>query len=327
VNLRLALARAKAVCALLGNKKTRTVGRVNKVNPDGLFRTVEIILSKPKRGGGGGTGPSCEDVDPWPNFVSEDWVLLPEQTMQSYDDGSGFVDPTATPWVYDAWAPGNWGTITAKRTDVELGDWPGDVFSSDCVVDSNVVLEHSPDSGTTWNLFDNSYLATIRPGGSTDTYASFAFGTSPDRFPESYYTESRWHWTVTTEFQTWDYYSYLTDRVRVWIDVDYDAITPAGASNVFVQYYDPDTGSQLTVYVTPGTPLALVVERDSTINIGAPRDAAVTYTMEATEGSTVISNGIDSAAAGFTGWTTVDAKLWQYTVDAESVYNLTSASD
>jgi hypothetical protein len=326
VNLRLAVARANAVCALLGNKKTRTVGRVNKVNSEGLFRTVEIILSKPKRGGGGGTAPTCEDVDPWPNFVDEDWVLLPEQTMQSYDDGSGYVDPTATPWVYEAWAPGDWGTVTAKRTDVELGDWPGDVISSDCVVDFNVVLEHSPDSGTTWNLFDNSYLVTIRPGGSADTYAYNAFGTTPDRFPESYFTESRWHWTVTTEFQTWNYYSYLTDRVRVWVDVDYDAITPAGASNVFVQYYNP-SGSQITAYVTPGTPLQLVVERDSTINIGAPRDAAVTYTMEATEGSTVISNGIDSGAAGFTGWTTTDAKIWQYTVDAESVYNLTSASD
>jgi hypothetical protein len=315
VNLRLAVARANAVCALIVNKKTKSVGRLTKVNSGGPLRTVEIVLSKPKRGGGGGTPSSCEDVDPWPDFESQNWVLYADQSMYAGDE-----------WITSTYVSGDWGTVIRQKFDIaDSSNWPSEI-SGECVVSSDYYLEHSPDSGTSWNLFDNSYLQTIKPGGSTETYENYAFVTSPTRFPDSYFTDSRFHWTVTTEFQTWDYYSYLTDRVGVWVDVDYDAITPAGATTVIVQYINP-AGSQEDAYVTPGTPLQLVVKRDTDIWIVAPDDASVDYTMVATEGAALIENEQSTGVGGFTGWTTGNGIGWKYSVDAESVYNLTSAAD
>jgi hypothetical protein len=117
----------------------------------------------------------------------------------------------------------------------------------------------------------------------------------------------------------------LTDRVPVWIDVDYDAVTPTRATNVFVQYFDPDTNNQLTAYVTPGTPLQLTVKRGTLFFICAPDDASVSYSMTSSEGQTNVSAGASTGVgAGFTGWTTTNGIGWQWTVDAESVYNLTS---
>lgn len=316
VNQRLAVARANAVCALIQNKggltKTKAVGRWNSTESGGAFRRVEIVLSQPKGGGGGGT-PACEDIDPWSDFANEHWVLYADPTMYAGDE-----------WLTGTYKSGDWGIVVRQRDYPNDTTWPSEL-SSACVVNYDLVLEYSPDSGTTWNLFDNAYLQTIKPGGSTETLSYSAFVVNPSRYPSSYFTNSRYHWTVTTDFQTWDYYSYLTDRVPVWIDVEYDAVTPAGAVNVIVQYSVPG-GGQATAYVTPGTPLSVTVARGGSIHIVAPTDANVVYTMDETQGSTVTSDGGSTfVVPGFTGWTTTDGTIWSYTVDAESAYNLTSS--
>lgn len=317
INQRLAVARANAVCSLIngngGISKVKAVGKWNSTQSGGNIRRVEIRLSDPRGGGGGGGTPACEDIDPWPDFESQNWIVYADQTMYAGDE-----------WLTDTYVSGDWGIVIRQRDDPNTPNWPTELYGA-CVVSSDIVLEYTPDSGTTWNLFDNSYLQTIKPGGSTETLAYNAFNLNPTRYPSSYFTNSRYHWTVTTHFQTWDYYSYLTDRVPVWIDVDYDAVTPTGATNVFVQYFDPDTNNQLTAYVTPGTPLQLTVKRGTLFFICAPDDASVSYSMTSSEGQTNVSAGASTGVgAGFTGWTTTNGIGWQWTVDAESVYNLTS---
>lgn len=316
VNQRLAAARANAVCALIQNKgaitKTKSVGRWNNLESGANFRRVEIVLSQPKGGGGGGT-LVCEDYDPWPDFANEHWVLYADPTMYAGDV-----------WLTETYKSGDWGIPVRQRDYPNDTNWPYEL-SGGCVVNYDLVLEYSPDSGTTWNVFDNAYLQTIKPVGSTETLSYGAFVVDPSRYPSSYFTNSRYHWIVTTAFQTWDYYSYLTDRVPVWIDVDYDAITPGGATNVIVQY-DVPGGGQATAYATPGTPLSVTVARGGSIHIVAPTHASVVYTMDETEGSTVTSDGGTTfVVPGFTGWTTTDGTIWSYTVDAESAYNLSSS--
>ena len=89
--------------------------------------------------------------------------------------------------------------------------------------------------------------------------------------------------------------------------------------------YDVPGGGQATAYVTPGTPLTLTVARGGYINIVAPNDLSVSYSMDETNGSTVDTDGGTTyVVPGFTGWTTTDGLIWRYVVNAESVYNLTS---
>ena len=317
VNQRLAVARANAVCALIKNKggltKTKAVGRWNKLDSGATFRRVDIVLSKPKGGSGGGGGtPACEDIDPWPDFWSQDWILWAEQTQYFGED-----------WLVGNYVPGDWGVVVRQRDDPNSPTWPSELYGA-CVVESDVVLEYTPDSGTTWNVFDNTYLQSIKPGGSTETLEYNAFNLDPARYPNSYFNNSRYHWTVMTEFQTWDYYSYLTDKVPVWIDVNYDAIVPAGSNNVVVQYTSSEGGSY-DAYVTPGTPLLLWVRNGSSINIIAPEDANVDYLFEHTESALVTTDNVNTGPMlPFTGWTVNDGRLWISSVSAEAVFNITS---